>query len=282
MWIIITITGSVCLAIWFLWENFGWKCTLRMLANSYIDAREKDNLSAKEAFLKALATRFQLKKTTELMKELEDRGVSDENQIKQETKKLLWRNTWRQNVEYRYGAILARKGFFKEATDLKFSRSPIEGFICVGDDVEQKMWREEWGVEDDNNYGLLELLICGLIIENYKVHKRNYNGLIAKMIENYFKGQNNIDKYLNEAQTIIKKEVNPKKILDEYMSKREDLKVVDQKMKALAGLIVSNAKIKQEQKAAREIVCPRCGHKNPPGVFRCKNEECLDILPQND
>jgi hypothetical protein len=202
-----------------------------MLANSYIDAREKDNLSAKEAFLKALATRFQLKKTTELMKELEDRGVSDENQIKHETKKLLWRNTWRQNVEYRYGAILARKGFFKEATDLKFSRSPIEGFILVGDDVEQNMLREEWGVEDDNNYGLLELLICGLIIENYKIHKKNYNGFIAKMIKDYFKGQSNIDKYLNEAQTMIKKEVNPKKILDEYMSKREDLKVVDQKMK---------------------------------------------------
>lgn len=29
-------------------------------------------------------------------------------------------------------------------------------------------------------------------------------------------------------------------------------------------------------------ICPRCGHKNPQGAFRCKNEDCLDILPQND
>ena len=26
--------------------------------------------------------------------------------------------------------------------------------------------------------------------------------------------------------------------------------------------------------------CPRCGTLNNPGAFRCKNEDCLDILPQ--
>ena len=30
----------------------------------------------------------------------------------------------------------------------------------------------------------------------------------------------------------------------------------------------------------RVEICPRCGTKNPPGSFRCKNSDCLDILPQ--
>lgn len=282
MWIIISIVCSLCFGIWFLLEKFGWKCTLRTLANFYINARENENLSAKEAFLKALKMKYRLKKTSELMQELEERDVTDENQIKQATKKLLFRNAWRQNAEYRYQAILVRKGFFEEATELKFSRSLIEGSIRAGEDVEQDMWYQEWSVKDDNNYGLLELLICGLIVENYKVKKKNYNDVISNMIRNYFKGQDYVEKYLDEPQTIIKREADPKKILDEYMSKREDPKVVDQKMKELAERIVSNVKAEQKQKAEREIVCPRCGHKNPPRTFRCKNEDCLDILPQSD
>jgi len=257
MWMIIAVIGGLLLLAWFLWEGFGWKCTVRMLANSYIDAREKDKLSSKEAFLNALTMRFRLKKTSELMQELEERGVTDEDQIKQETKKLLWRNAWRQNAEYRYGDILARKGFLKEATDLKFARSPLEGFIHAGDDIERKMWlEEEWHIEDDNNYGLLELLICGLIIENYKVREKTYNDVMVKKIKKYFKGRHSIEKYLNEPQTIVK-EANSKKILDEYISKREAPEVIDQKAKELAARIVSNAEIKRKEEESKTDSHPK-------------------------
>jgi len=281
MWIIIII-GSLCLATWFLWENFGWKCTLRLLSNYYIDARENDNLSAKEAFLKALTTKFRLKKTSELMKELKERGVTDENQIKQEIKKLLWRNAWRQNAEYGYQAILNRKGFFEEAAELKFSRSPIEGSIRAGEDVGQNMWCQEWNVEDDNNYGLMELLICGLIVENYKVKKKNYNNIISKMIRNNFKGQDYVEKYLNEPQTIIKKEVNYKQILDEHMAKLKSPKEIEKVIKSAVDKMFTHIRADQERKLTTEKVCPRCKTINSPVAFRCKNEDCLDILPHND
>lgn len=198
MWMIITVMGGLLLLAWFLWESFGWKCTLIRLADSYIYGREQEKLSAKEAFLKTLKLRYRLKKTSELVEELENKGLS-EKQIAQQTSDLIRRNLWRQNMEYRYGAILARKGFFEEATDLKMSRSLAEGSMRAGDDVESIMWLEEWDMIDDNNHGLLELLICGLIIEYPAVRKKTYAD-IAKMIKSRFRGQRHFENYLNESQ----------------------------------------------------------------------------------
>lgn len=200
MWVIITIAGGLWFLAWFLWESFGWKCTLIRLADSYIYGREQEKFSAKEAFLKTLRLRYRLKKTSELVEELENKGLS-EKQIAQQTRDLIRRNLWRQNMEYRYGAILARKGLFEEATDLKMSRSLAEGSIRGGDDVESVMWQEEWwpDMTDDNNHGLLELLICGLIIEYPAVRKKTYAD-IAKMIKSRFRGQGYFENYLNEPR----------------------------------------------------------------------------------
>ena len=36
------------------------------------------------------------------------------------------------------------------------------------------------------------------------------------------------------------------------------------------------------KEAAEEKICPRCKKSNPPNTFRCRNEDCSDILPHND
>lgn len=45
---------------------------------------------------------------------------------------------------------------------------------------------------------------------------------------------------------------------------------------------LAKRKAGQDAQAGIEKLCPRCGHKNPSNAFRCRNEDCLDILPENN
>ena len=203
MWILIILIISIFILFrLFIWFFGNWRLTLIRLADSYIYGIEQEKLSEKKAFLKTLQLRYQLKKTGELSKELEKQGLSEE-EIQKKTTELLRLNSIRQDTEYRYEYILKRKDFIKEAVDLSMLRSLVEGGMWVSQKVEKEMddlyrWSGDRGFIKENDYSLLELLVCGMMIEySHELKRKNYDEVV-KMIKDYFSSRPYYQKYLKK------------------------------------------------------------------------------------
>jgi hypothetical protein len=201
-WItLIIILGAYILFRFFVGVFGNWRLTLTRLADSYIYGIEQEKLSEKKAFLKTLQLRYQLKKTGELIDELEKQGLTEE-EMQRRTTGLLRSNSLRQDTEYRYEYILKRKGFVKEAVDLSSSRSLAEGGMWVSQKIENEMedlyglLRDERGYIKESDYSLQELLVCGMMIEYSHEIKRKTCAEVVKMIKNYFSNRPYYMKYL--------------------------------------------------------------------------------------
>jgi len=140
MWLIIlfVILGLFIFFRLFVWFFGNWRLTLIRLADSYIYGIEQEKLTEREAFLKTLQLRYQLKKTGEFIDELEKQGLNEE-EIKKSVTSLMQSNSIHQDTEYRYEYILKRKGFIKEVVDLSMSRSLAEGGMWAGQKIEKEM-----------------------------------------------------------------------------------------------------------------------------------------------
>lgn len=202
-WIILLVIVGLFIFFRLFVGFFGnWRLTLIRLADSYIYGIEQEKLSEKKAFLKALQLRYQLPRTGELVDELEKQGLSEE-EIQKKTTELLRSNSLRQDAEYGYEYILKRKDFIKEAVDLSSSRSLAEGGMWAGQKVEKEMddlyrWGGDRGFIKENDYSLIELLVCVMMIEySHKIKGQDYNDVV-KMIKNYFSSRPYYQKYLNK------------------------------------------------------------------------------------
>lgn len=202
-WIIFAVLALFILLRLFVWFFGNWRLTLTRLADSYIYGIEQEKLSDKKTFLNTLQLRYQLKKTDELIDELEKQGLSEE-EIQNKTSGLLRSNSLRQDTEYRYEFILKRKGFIKEAVDLSSSRSLVEGGMWASQKIENEMedlygtLRDDRGYIKDGDYSLMELLVCGMMIEySHEIKKKKYTE-VTVMIKNYFKNRPYYSKYLNK------------------------------------------------------------------------------------
>ena len=199
-WVILIIIGAYLLFRLFVGVFGNWRFTLIRLADSYIYGIEQEKLTDKKSFLKTLQLRYQLKKTGELIEELEKQGKS-KGEIQKKTTGLLRPNSLRQDTEYRYEYILKRKGFIKEAGDLSSSRSLIEGGMWVGQKTENEMddlyrWGGDRGFIKENDYSLLELLVCGMMIEySHEIKRKSYDEVV-EMIKNYFSNRPYYQKYM--------------------------------------------------------------------------------------
>lgn len=205
MWwiLLIIILGAYILFRFFVGVFGNWRLTLTRLADSYIYGIEQEKLSEKKAFLKTLQLRYQLKKTGELIDELEKQGLTEE-EMQRRTTGLLRSNSLRQDTEYRYEYILKRKGFVKEAVDLSSSRSLAEGGMRAGQKIENEMedlyglLQDDRGYIKEGDYSLLELLVCGMMIEySHEIKKKKYTE-VTDMIKNYFLNRQYYSKYLNK------------------------------------------------------------------------------------
>jgi len=203
MWwlILLVIVGLFIFFRLFVGFFGNWRLTLIRLADSYIYGIEQEKLSEKKAFLKALQLRYQLPRTGELVDELEKQGLS-EKEIQKKTTELLRSNSVRQDAEYRYEYVLKRKDFIKEAVDLSSSRSLAEGGMWAGQKIENKMedmyglLRDTRDFVKDNDYSLLELLVCVMMIEySHEIKKKNRDEVI-KMVKDYFSSRPYYQKYL--------------------------------------------------------------------------------------
>jgi len=201
-WIILfIILGLFIIFRIFVWFFGNWRLTLIRLADSYIYGIEQEKLPEKEAFLKTLQLRYQLKKTREFIDELEKEGLNEE-EIKKRITSLMRSNSIHQDTEYRYEYVLKRKGFIKEAVDLSMSRSLAEGGMWANQKIENEMedlygmLRDNRGFIKENDYSLLELLICGIMIEyGHEIKGKSYDEVV-QMIKNYFSSKTYYQKYL--------------------------------------------------------------------------------------
>jgi len=203
MWLIIlfVILGLFIFFRLFVWFFGNWRLTLIRLADSYIYGIEQEKLTEREAFLKTLQLRYQLKKTGEFIDELEKQGLNEE-EIKKRITSLMRSNSIHQDTEYRYEYVLKRKGFIKEAVDLSMSRSLAEGGMWANQKIENEMedlygmLRDNRGFIKENDYSLLELLICGIMIEyGHEIKGKSYDEVV-QMIKNYFSSKTYYQKYL--------------------------------------------------------------------------------------
>jgi len=202
MWLIIlfVILGLFIFFRLFVWFFGNWRLTLIRLADSYIYGIEQEKLTEREAFLKTLQLRYQLKKTGEFIDELEKQGLNEE-EIKKSVTSLMQSNSIHQDTEYRYEYILKRKGFIKEVVDLSMSRSLADGGMWAGQKIEKEMddlyrWSRDENFIKENDYSLLELLVCGMMIEySHEIKRKSYDEVV-KMIKNYFSGKPYYQKYL--------------------------------------------------------------------------------------
>lgn len=202
LWIILLVIVGLFIFFRLFVGFFGnWRLTLIRLADSYIYGIEQEKLSDKKAFLKALQLRYQLPRTGELVDELEKQGLSEE-EIQKKTTELLRSNSLRQDAEYRFEYVLKRKDFIKEAVDLSSSRSLAEGGMWAGQKIENEMedmyglLRDTRGFVKDNDYSLLELLVCIMMIEySHEIKKKNRDEVI-RMIKDYFSSRPYYHKYL--------------------------------------------------------------------------------------
>ena len=203
-WIILLVIVGLFIFFRLFVGFFGnWRLTLIRLADSYIYGIKQEKLSEKKAFIKALQLRYQLPRTGELVDELERQGLSEE-EIQKKTTELLRSNSLRQDVEYRYEYVLKRKDFIKEAVDLSLSRSLAEGGMRAGQKIKSEMedmyglLRDTRGFVKDNDYSLLELLVCVMMIEySHEIKKKNHDEVV-RMIENYFSNRVYYQKYLKK------------------------------------------------------------------------------------
>ena len=200
-WIILFIIFGLFILFRLFVGFFGnWRLTLIRLADSYIYGIEQEKLSEKKAFLKALQLRYQLTRTGELIDELEKQGLSEE-EMQKKTTELLRTNAIRWDAEYRYEYVLKRKNFIKEAVDLSSSRSLAEGGMWAGQKVEQEMGDEyrftDRGFIKNDDYSLLELLVCVMMIEYTQtaIKNKNYDEVV-KMIKGYFSNRSYYLKFL--------------------------------------------------------------------------------------
>jgi len=199
-WIIFAILALFILFRLFVWFFGNWRLTLIRLADSYIYGIEQEKLSEKKAFLKTLQLRYQLKKTGEMIDDFEKQGLSEE-EIKKRAASLMRSNSIHQDTEYRYEYILKRKGFIKEAVDLSSSRSLAEGGMWAGQKIEREMddlyrWGRDENFIKEDDYSLLELLVCGIMIEySHEIKRKKYDEVV-KMIKNYFSNRPYYMKYL--------------------------------------------------------------------------------------
>jgi len=199
-WIIFIILVLFILFRLFVWFFGNWRLTLIRLANSYIYGIEQEKLSEKKAFLKTLQLRYQLKKTGEMIDDFEKQGLSEE-EIKKRVASLMRSSSIHQDTEYRYEYILKRKGFIKEAVDLSSSRSLAEGGMWAGQKIEREMddlyrWGRDENFIKEDDYSLLELLVCGIMIEySHEIKRKKYDEVV-KMIKNYFSNRPYYMKYL--------------------------------------------------------------------------------------
>lgn len=202
MWLIIlfVILGLFIFFRLFVWFFGNWRLTLIRLADSYIYGIEQEKLTERKAFLKTLQLRYQLKKTGEFIDELEKQGLNEE-EIKKSVTSLMQSNSIHQDTEYRYEYILKRKGFIKEVVDLSMSRSLADGGMWAGQKIEKEMddlyrWSRDENFIKENDYSLLELLVCGMMIEySHEIKRKSYDEVV-KMIKNYFSGKPYYQKYL--------------------------------------------------------------------------------------
>ena len=199
MWLIILfiILGLFVFFRIFVWFFGNWRLSLTRLADSYIYGIEKEKLSKKKAFFKALKLRYQLTKTGELMAELKKQGLSGDEMIKKTDALLMW-NSLIQNTEYRYEYILLEKGFIEEAVNLRMSRSLVEGGMRASDKIMDEMRRlyNYKGFIKDGDYSLLDLLVCGMMIEySHEIKGKSYDEVV-KMIKDYFSTNPYFKKYL--------------------------------------------------------------------------------------
>ena len=199
-WIIFTFLALFILFRLFFWFFGNWRLTLIRLADSYIYGIEQEKLSEKKAFLKTLQLRYQLKKTGEMIDDFEKQGLSEE-EIKKRVASLMRSSSIHQDTEYRYEYILKRKGFIKEAVDLSSSRSLAEGGMWAGQKIEREMddlyrWGRDENFIKEDDYSLLELLVCGIMIEySHEIKRKKYDEVV-KMIKNYFSNRPYYQKYL--------------------------------------------------------------------------------------
>ena len=201
LWIIFAILVLFILFRIFVWFFGNWRLTLIRLADFYIYGIEQEKLSEKKAFLKALQLRYQLKKTGELIDDLEKQGLSEE-EIKKRVDGLMRSNSIHQDTEYRYEYVLKRKGFIKESVNLSSSRSLAEGGMWASQKIENEMedlyglLRDDRGYIKEDDYGLIELLVCGMMIEySHEIKRKKYDEVV-KMIKNYFSNRPYYQKYL--------------------------------------------------------------------------------------
>jgi hypothetical protein len=199
-WIIIAILALFILFRLFVWFFGNWRLTLIRLADFYIYGIEQEKLSEKKAFLRALQLRYQLKKTGEIIDDLEKQGLG-EKEIKKRVGDFMRSNSIHQDTEYRYEYILNRKGFVKEAVDLSSSRSLVEGGMWASEKIEREMddiyrWSRNGDYIKNGDYSLLELLVCGMMIEySHEIKRKSYDEAV-KMIKNYFSNRPYYQKYL--------------------------------------------------------------------------------------
>ena len=203
MWwiILLIILGLFILFRLFVGVFGNYRLTLIRLADSYIYGIEQEKLSERKAFLKALQLRYQLTKTGELIGELEKRGLNEEKMLKK-TMGLFIMNAIKQDAEYRYEYILKRKDFVKEAVELSSSRSLAEGGMWAGQKIENEMedmyglLRDTRGFVKDNDYSLIELLVCVITIGySHEIKQKNHDEVV-KMIKDYFSSRPYYQKYL--------------------------------------------------------------------------------------
>lgn len=177
-----------------------WRLTVIRLADSYIYGIEEEKLSQKEAFLKTLKLRYETKKTSQLIEELESQGDS-ESDIEEKTTALNRANNIFKDNEYRYEYILEKKGYVDEAVALNSSRSLNEGGFNASSSIKSEMndlyFFSDRGFIKEDDFSLLELLVCGMMIEYSltTIKNKSYDQVVS-MIKNAFETRPYYKKYL--------------------------------------------------------------------------------------
>ncbi len=154
----------------------------------------------KKGLFESLTTKISTKKDGRDDGDLEKQGLSEE-EIKKRVDSFMRFNSIHQDTEYRYEYILKRKGFIKEAVNLSSSRSLVEGGMWASEKIEREMddifrWSGNGDYIKEDDYSLLELLICGMMIEYSPEIKRKKYDEVVRMIKNYFSNRPYYHKYL--------------------------------------------------------------------------------------
>jgi ribosomal protein L40E len=88
---------------------------------------------------------------------------------------------------------------------------------------------------------------------------------------------------LSDIMTLSKeilRNLPPKRSYESQSMKNASYENVNQEIESTIAGVQSKIESDKEHKVESEKICPSCGKNNPPDAFRCRNEDCLDILPQ--